>query len=146
VAINNPKQDGPEKPSAPARGGFLALLALFRGGVFRCGLAALGIEQNASAQDVPRYGTEAHCQRVAAFNGTFSQSTYETCLNTEQAAALALQARWRSIPPSARDHRDRFAAYGGEGSYLVLQTCVDMETGRTRGAPPRRSSRGQRAD
>jgi hypothetical protein len=58
-----------------------------------CALAALGIDQNASAQDVPSYGTEAHCQRVAAFSGTFSQPIYETCLNTERDAALALRAR-----------------------------------------------------
>jgi hypothetical protein len=46
-----------------------------------------------------------------------SQPIYETCLNTERDAALALRARWRSIPASVRKHCNRFATYGGEGSW-----------------------------
>jgi hypothetical protein len=56
-----------------------------------CGLTALTLltSQGAVAQTIPSYATNAHCQRVAGFGGTFSQSVYGSCLNMEQSAALA---------------------------------------------------------
>src|SRR6266516_2409368 len=94
-----------------------------------CGLTALGggISQDAFAQTSPSYGTNAHCQRVAGFGGTFSRSVYGSCLNMEQSAALALQARWSSIPASVRERCDRIASFGGSASYSILQNCVDVE-------------------
>ncbi len=94
-----------------------------------CGLTALAplTSQDAFAQTIPSYGTNAHCQRVAGFGGTFSQSVYGSCLNMEQSAALALQARWSSIPASVRERCDRIASFGGSASYSILQNCVDVE-------------------
>src|SRR5215813_5601030 len=65
-----------------------------------CGLMAFGpgTNEHAFAQTMPTYATSAHCQRLAGFGGTFSQSVYGSCLNIEQSAALALQNRWSSIP------------------------------------------------
>jgi hypothetical protein len=96
-----------------------------------CGLTALGagISQDAFAQTIPTYGTNAHCQRVAGFGGTFSRSVYGSCLNMEQSAALALQGRWPSIPASVRERCDRIASFGGSASYSILQNCVDVELG-----------------
>jgi hypothetical protein len=68
-----------------------------------CGLMGLGpgTSQDAIAQTIPSYGTNAHCQRLAGFGGTFSRSVYGSCLNVEQSAALALQGRW-SLNPGVR--------------------------------------------
>ena len=79
------------------------------------------------AQTIPSYATNAHCQRVAGFGGTFSQSVYGSCLKMEQSAALALQNRWSSIPGSVRERCDRIASFGGSASYSILQNCVDVE-------------------
>jgi hypothetical protein len=94
-----------------------------------CGLMAFGPGTNdhAFAQTMPTYATSAHCQRVAGFGGTFSQSVYGSCLNMEQSAALALQNRWSSIPASVRERCDRIARFGGSASYSILQNCVDVE-------------------
>ena len=94
-----------------------------------CGLTALALltSQGAFAQTIPSYATNAHCQRVAGFGGTFSQSVYGSCLNIEQSAALALQNRWSSIPASVRERCDRIASFGGSASYSILQNCVDVE-------------------
>jgi hypothetical protein len=94
-----------------------------------CGLTALAplTSQGAFAQTIPSYATNAHCQRVAGFGGTFSQSVYGSCLNMEQSAALALQNRWSSIPASVRERCDRIASFGGSASYSILQNCVDVE-------------------
>jgi hypothetical protein len=94
-----------------------------------CALMALGprTSQDAFAQTIPSYGTNAHCQRLAAFGGTFSRSVYGSCLNVEQSAALALQGRWSSIPESVRERCDRIARFGGWASYSILQNCVDVE-------------------
>ena len=53
-----------------------------------CGLTALALltSQGAFAQTIPSYATNAHCQRVAGFGGTYSQAVYGTCLNMEQSA------------------------------------------------------------
>jgi hypothetical protein len=94
-----------------------------------CGLTGLGplTSQGAFAQTIPSYGTNAHCQRLAGFGGTFSRSVYGSCLNVEQSAALALQGRWSSIPASVRERCDRIASFGGSASYSILQNCVDVE-------------------
>ena len=94
-----------------------------------CGLAAMAplTSRDAFAQTIPNYATNAHCQRVAGFGGTFSQSVYGSCLNMEQSAALALQNRWSSIPASVRERCDRIASFGGSASYSILQNCVDVE-------------------
>ena len=94
-----------------------------------CGLTALALltGQGAFAQTIPSYATNAHCQRVAGFGGTFSQSVYGSCLKMEQSAALALQNRWSSIPTSVRERCDRIASFGGSASYSILQNCVDVE-------------------
>src|SRR5499427_9476877 len=91
-----------------------------------CGLTALAplTGQGAFAQTIPSYATNAHCQRVAGFGGTYSQAVYGTCLNMEQSAALALQNRWSSIPAPVRERCDRVASFGGSASYSILQNCV----------------------
>jgi hypothetical protein len=86
-----------------------------------------GTSQHAFAQTIPSYSTNAHCQRLAGFGGTFSRSTYGSCLNVEQSAALALQGRWSSIPAPVRERCDRIASFGGSASYSILQNCVDVE-------------------
>jgi uncharacterized protein YgiB involved in biofilm formation len=94
-----------------------------------CGLTAfgLGMSQDAFAQTIPNYATSVHCQRVAGFGGAFSRSIYGSCLNVEQNAALALQARWSSLSTAVRERCDRIANFGGSGSYSILQNCVDVE-------------------
>jgi len=94
-----------------------------------CSLTALALltSQGAFAQTIPSYATNVHCQRLAGFGGTFSQSIYGSCLNMEQSAALALQNRWSSIPGSVRERCDRIASFGGSASYSILQNCVDVE-------------------
>src|SRR5215831_5126497 len=93
------------------------------------GLTALAplTSRSAIAQTIPSYSTNAHCQRLAGFGGTFSRSVYGSCLNMEQSAALALQGRWSSIPESVRERCDRIASFGGSASYSILQNCVDVE-------------------
>src|SRR5262245_57224904 len=94
-----------------------------------CALAAFGPggSQDAFAQTIPTYATNAHCQRLAGFGGAFSRSIYGSCVNVEQSVALALQSRWSSIPASVRERCDRIASFGGSGSYSILQNCVDVE-------------------
>ena len=103
-----------------------------------CGLTALVLltSQGAFAQTIPSYATNAHCQRVAGFGGTYSQAVYGTCLNMEQSAALALQNRWSSIPASVRERCDRIASFGGSASYSILQNCVDVELAAPSSGPP----------
>jgi hypothetical protein len=103
-----------------------------------CGLAAFGpgTSQNAFAQTIPSYSTDAHCQRLAGFGGTFSRSTYGSCLNVEQSAALALQGRWSSIPAPVRERCDRIASFGGSASYSILQNCVDVELAAPKSSGP----------
>src|SRR5215813_653353 len=108
-----------------------------------CGLTALTplTSQGAFAQTIPSYATNAHCQRVAGFGGTYSQAVYGTCLNMEQSAALALQNRWSSIPASVRERCDRIASFGGSASYSILQNCVDVELAAQRLlGPPRQAA------
>ena len=109
-----------------------------------CGLAAMAplTSQDAFAQTIPSYGTNAHCQRLAGFGGTFSRSVYGSCLNVEQSAALALQGRWSSIPESVRERCDRIASFGGSASYSILQNCVDVELAAPTASGPPAVGRG----
>jgi len=98
-----------------------------------CGLTALALltSQGAFAQTIPSYATNAHCQRVAGFGGTFSQSVYGSCLNMEQSAALALQNRWSSIPASVRERCDRTAknliiTFDHHHEVRLVQLCFDF--------------------
>jgi hypothetical protein len=108
-----PKVRGPVRHALPIVFGLTALAPL--------------TSRGAIAQTIPSYNTNAHCQRLAGFGGTFSRSVYGSCLNVEQSAATALQGRWSSIPAPVRERCDRIASFGGSASYSILQNCVDVE-------------------
>lgn len=77
--------------------------------------------------ELPDYDVEAECHRIAAFGGTFSESTMHECLEMEQSAYNALKPRWDALPSNTRAECDRIARFGGAGSFSTLQECVDME-------------------
>lgn len=81
----------------------------------------------ASAQQVPRFDVEAHCEELAGFGGEYSNTMYNTCIDVEQSAYDGLKGQWASLPASIRNHCEELARFGGPGSYSMLETCVDME-------------------
>jgi hypothetical protein len=90
--------------------------------------AALLIPVGAAAFEAPpRYDVEAHCNELAGFGGSFSESTLETCFRMEQEAYDKLKPAWASISASVRGHCDELARFGGHGSYSALSTCIRME-------------------
>ncbi|PAU76547.1 hypothetical protein [Halomonas salipaludis] len=89
--------------------------------------AALALPAMAHAQDIPRYDVEDHCEQVAGFGGSFSNSTYNGCIQMEQSAYNGLRDQWQQLPASIRQHCNDVASFGGAGSYSTLQGCVQME-------------------
>lgn len=45
----------------------------------------------ASAQQVPRFDVEAHCEELAGFGGDHSNTMYNTCIDVEQSAYNGLK-------------------------------------------------------
>lgn len=79
----------------------------------------------ASAQDMPRFDVEAHCEQVAEFAGG-SHQIFNSCIQMEQNAYNGLKARWASVGGRIRSHCQEVAQFSG-GSYQILQSCVQME-------------------
>ncbi|TAJ90421.1 hypothetical protein [Reyranella sp.] len=77
--------------------------------------------------DMPIYDVKKHCDAVAAFGGTPSQSILNGCLNMEQSAYDRLKPVWNTLPTAMQNHCDQVATFGGGGSYSLLSGCVDQE-------------------
>ncbi|WP_148254850.1 hypothetical protein [Aidingimonas lacisalsi] len=92
------------------------------------GAALVSVSGVVSAQDVPKYDVESHCQEVADIGGGSSNTMYNSCIDMEQSAYDGLKGVWESVPASTREHCDQVASVGGAGSYSLLESCVDMET------------------
>jgi hypothetical protein len=94
-----------------------------------CGLMALAplTSQGAFAQTIPSYTTNAHCQRVAGFGGTFSQSVYGSCLTWSRAPRLLS----RTAGPQSRRPCASVAtappALAGRPPTRSFKNCVDVE-------------------
>ncbi|MBB3185739.1 hypothetical protein FHR95_003332 [Halomonas fontilapidosi] len=81
----------------------------------------------ASAQQIPRFDVETHCEQVASFGGDFSNTLYNSCVDMEQSAYNGLKGPWASLPANVRNHCHDVASFGGPGSYTLLESCVQME-------------------
>lgn len=77
--------------------------------------------------DLPIYDVKGHCESVAAFGGSPSQSILNGCLNMEQSAYNRLKPVWDTLPTAMKNHCDQVATFGGGGSYSILSGCVDQE-------------------
>ena len=90
-------------------------------------LAALVSAPSWAQADVPRYDPAAHCKRIASI-GSSSAVIERTCLQTEQSAYDDLKRRWDKVPSETASHCDRIARVGGDGTYVILKTCIETET------------------
>lgn len=88
--------------------------------------AALAAPLAASADELPRYDVETHCEEVAEFGGG-SHSLYNSCVQMEQGSYNNLRGEWASVEAGVRQHCDEVATFTG-GSYQLLESCVQMET------------------
>jgi hypothetical protein len=86
---------------------------------------ALTVSTLATAQELPRFDVEGHCEEVAEFGGG-SHQIYNGCIQMEQSSYNSLRDRWGGIEPGIRRHCQEVATFGG-GSYQILQGCVQME-------------------
>lgn len=77
--------------------------------------------------EMPIYDVKGHCEAVAAFGGSPSQSLLNGCLNMEQSAYNRLKPVWDTLPTAMQNHCDQVATFGGGGSYSLLSGCVDQE-------------------
>jgi hypothetical protein len=87
----------------------------------------------AALAEMPDYDVKKHCQRVASFTGTPSQSLMQACFEQEQSAYDHLKSTWDGLPASMRSHCDRVAKFAGEGSFSLLESCIDQEQQAKRG-------------
>jgi hypothetical protein len=81
-----------------------------------------------SAQELPRFDVNTHCQEVAGVGGVYSASLFGSCMDMEQTAYDGLKAEWAALPMVARQHCIQVATVAGPGSYSILQSCIQMET------------------
>lgn len=81
----------------------------------------------ASAQNLPRFDVDRHCQEVASFGGAPSEVIRSGCFDMEQSAYDKLKDSWSDIPGSTRKHCLEVATFGGPGSYSLLEGCLQME-------------------
>lgn len=91
------------------------------------GTFAMVVAVAASAQTMPRFDVETHCEQVAGFGGEFSNTMYNSCVDMEQSAYSGLKEGWSSLPATIQNHCEEVAGFGGPGSYTMLESCVDME-------------------
>ena len=91
----------------------------------------LGLAMSASADaqpsEMPNYDVDRQCRRIASMGGSYSESLFGACFDSEQAAYDGLKARWAALPATIRGQCDRIARMGGAGSYSLLQVCVQQE-------------------
>ncbi|KFF50222.1 hypothetical protein GY26_03340 [Gammaproteobacteria bacterium MFB021] len=91
-------------------------------------LASLAVG-TAHADKLPRYDVEGYCNQVAQVGGSFSNLTYNGCIQMEQSAYNNLKPVWAKLPASMRQGCDDIANVGTPGgSYSTLYGCVQMET------------------
>jgi hypothetical protein len=101
-------------------------------------MVAVAAQTKARALDVPDFDVYAHCQKVAAYGGTFSESSYEDCSRVEQDALVSMLQKWSDLPGSIRRYCLRVTRFGGDRSYSTLKECVDFELAYP--SPTRRAS------
>jgi hypothetical protein len=92
-------------------------------------MAAVAVLVTASVAraEMPDYDVKKHCQRVASFTGTPSQSLLQSCFELEQTAYDHLKPTWESLPAAMKSHCDRVAKFAGDGSFSLLESCIDQE-------------------
>jgi hypothetical protein len=49
------------------------------------------------------------------------------CFQQEQSAYDTLKATWGTVPETMKSHCDRVARFGGGGTYMILQGCIQQE-------------------
>lgn len=74
-----------------------------------------------SAAEIPQYNVEESCKEIA--NG--SNLMELSCRKVEMAAYKRLQEK--EIPSDILSHCDEIAAFGGTGTYSLLESCVKQE-------------------
>jgi hypothetical protein len=82
----------------------------------------------ARAEGIPRFDADQLCQKVAGFGGTYSQASFEGCLDMEQSAYNRLKQSWDGISGGTLQHCVQVAHFTDPGSYSLLHGCIDMET------------------
>lgn len=95
--------------------------------VFVCLVTVILGALPATADGIPRFDVESHCEEIANLGGSFSGQLFNGCLNLEQSAYDDLKARWSEIPVGMREHCLSVATFGGNGNYQILGGCIELE-------------------
>ena len=83
----------------------------------------------AAAQDsFPNIDTQKHCrtraQSIGEMMGQANSRTFDTCMESEQAARNALRAAWKDIPPSYKVSCVKPGDYSP--SYAEWLSCLEL--------------------
>lgn len=81
----------------------------------------------AESPELPRYDPMRHCEKVAQMGGGGSAMIMNSCVDMEQQSYNSLKRIWAEIPADVRKHCDQVARMS-DGSYTILESCIDMET------------------
>ncbi|MGM0535528.1 MAG: hypothetical protein ACQER5_05575 [Pseudomonadota bacterium] len=92
---------------------------------FAAACMALAASFLASAQAMPRFDVEAHCEEVSQTVGG-SHQIYNSCIQMEQRSYNSLKADWSGVSSQIRNHCHEVAETVG-GSYQIMESCVQME-------------------
>lgn len=79
----------------------------------------------ATANEIPRFDVEGHCEEVSQVVGG-SHQIFNTCVQSEQRAYNALRSQWPGISRRIRSHCQEVAEVIG-GSYEIMQSCIQGE-------------------
>jgi hypothetical protein len=80
----------------------------------------------AIASVVPTLDVEKLCRGEASVHA--QAADYDGCVKEQQAAQQELQAKWRQYPAKARDGCARAIRAAPGGSYVELETCIEIQT------------------
>lgn len=78
----------------------------------------------AASDAVPRFNIEPTCK--GGLDSPGLNERYSRCISEEQEARKKLEANWSRYPAGDRELCARTAGMGS-GSYVELQTCLDMD-------------------
>lgn len=76
---------------------------------------------------IPRYNIKKSCKEMGSDGNSVSQVFIEGCMAQEQSAYNKLKVKWKYIDKDIRKECNNVALMSSEGSYLVLQACINEE-------------------
>ncbi|HLW91765.1 MAG TPA: hypothetical protein VKS78_10740 [Roseiarcus sp.] len=79
----------------------------------------------AIASTVPNLDVAKLCRGEASVQ---QSADYDGCVKEQQAAEQELQSKWSQYPAKARDGCARAIRAAPGGSYVELETCIEIQT------------------